>query len=396
MRSVLSPRLVLISLGHFTVDLYSTFFSPLLPLLVVKLHLSLTLVGSLIAVASLSSAFTQPLWGLLSDRLHRPWFVALGPLVAALFLSAIGLAPGYGALVGLLLAGGLGAAAFHPQAASLAGGLGGRRSLAMSFFVGSGTLGFSLGPLLAVSVVKLGGLERTWLAGIPGVVVAVALLAWLLRVEHRPRAHGPRPALAELRPFVRPLGLLYAAVVVRSAVSYGFMMFLPLLLARRGLSVQAGGALLTAYLLAGTLGGFFGGWLSERVGGKRVIVWSFVGALPLYLAFLQLPLAPGLACLVLGSFAIQGSLPVNVVMGQELSPRHASTISSLLMGGAWGVGALLVGPVGAFADHAGLTVALSSLAAGLVPGLAVAIALPDLGRPLAAPVEVAQPAAGGD
>jgi len=39
---------------------------------------------------------------------------------------------------------------------------------------------------------------------------------------------------------------------------------------------------------------------------------------------------------------LQASLPVNVVLGQELSPRHAGIISSLLMGAAWGLGAHVV------------------------------------------------------
>jgi FSR family fosmidomycin resistance protein-like MFS transporter len=83
---------------------------------------------------------------------------------------------------------------------------------------------------------------------------------------------------------------------------------------------------------------------------------------------------------VLGSFALQSSLPVNVVMGQELSPRHASTISSLLMGFAWGAGALLIGPVGALADRAGLHAALLALTSLTAVGFACAMLVPDIRR----------------
>src|SRR5712692_6605149 len=153
MRRIIAPRLALLAAAHFSIDAYSSFFSPLLPLLVTRLHLSLTRVGALVALASVASSFSQPLFGFLSDRVHRPWFVAVGPPVAALFLSAIGLAPSFGGLVALLVLGGIGVAAFHPQAAVLASGLSTSRSLAMSVFVTGGTLGFSLGPLYAVSVV---------------------------------------------------------------------------------------------------------------------------------------------------------------------------------------------------------------------------------------------------
>jgi hypothetical protein len=94
---------------------------------------------------------------------------------------------------------------------------------------------------------------------------------------------------------------------------------------------------------------------------------------------------------MLGSFALQGSLPVNVVLGQELSPQHSSTISSLLMGAAWGVGALMVGSTGAIADAIGLPTALAYLAGLSSLGLACALALPDFRR-AAPPVDFVEPA----
>jgi FSR family fosmidomycin resistance protein-like MFS transporter len=380
MRRLLTPRLVLLSLGHFTVDSYSSFFSPLLPLLMQRLDLNLTRVGALVAIASVASSFSQPLWGWVSDRLHRPWFIAFGPLVAALFLSAVGLAPSYGALIALLLVGGMGVASFHPEGAVLARQSSERPGLAMSVFVTGGTLGFALGPLIAVTVAGRFGLERTWLAAIPGLLMCALLLAWFARVRPQPRLAAHRPALSELRPVLRPLTLLYVAVVCRSAVSYGFMTFLPLHLHARGFSVATGGWMSTAYLAAGAIGGLFGGWMAERFGGRPVVVRSFLTAAPLYVAFVFLPDVPGLVALVAGSFALQTSLPVNVVMGQELSPRHSSTISSLLMGAAWGVGALIIGPIGAMSDHLGLRAGLLALALLLGVGLACALMLPDIRR----------------
>ncbi len=380
MRSNLTPRLGLLMFGHLTIDSYSSFFSPLLPLLVSKLHLSLAAVGTLVALASVTSSFSQPLFGLLSDRMRRPWFVALGPLTAAVFMSGLGLAPSYGPLVALLMLAGLGVAAFHPQAAALAAEVSPRRSLSMAFFITGGTLGFSLGPLFAVGVVSAFGLERTWVAVFPGILASAMLLAWFARVTPPPRRVGRTPPLRALRPVMRPLTLLYLATVSRSAVASGFMTFLPLYLHGRGYTLSASGAMVSLYLLLGALGGFLGGWLSDRIGGHRVIVSSFLAGTPLFLAFVVLPDAAGIPCLVLGSFVLQSSLPVNVVLGQELSPGHSSTISSLLMGAAWGVGALIVGPVGALADHSGLRTGLAALCGMLLLGLVCALMLPGVHR----------------
>ena len=393
MRRLLTSRLALVSIGHFTVDAYSSFFTPLLPLMVKKLGLSLTLAGVLVALAAMASSFSQPLFGWISDRMRRPWFVATGPLVAALFLSAVGLAPTFAALVALLMIGGLGVAAFHPQSAVLAREATARPGPAMSVFVTGGTLGFALGPLFAVSIAGRWGLERTWIAAIPGLVIAGLLFLWFARVTPRARQQGPRPALSELRPVLVPLTLLYGVVVARSAVSYGFMTFLPLHLDARGFSVETGGYLTSAYLALGAVGGLFGGWMAERRGGRAVVVASFLWATPLYLGFLLLPDRWGIASLIAGSFVLQTSLPVNVVMGQDLSPRHSSTISSLLMGGAWGIGALLVSPVGALADRFGIRGALFALSAMLVIGFAFAVALPDLRARRAPLVEPMSPSA---
>jgi FSR family fosmidomycin resistance protein-like MFS transporter len=391
MRKFLTPRLAILSLAHFTIDSYSSFYLPLLPLLVPRLGLNYTMVGALVAVGSMSSSFAQPAFGVLSDRLSRPWFVMLGPLVAALFLSSIGAATSYAWLVALLVLGGFGVAAFHPQTASLAGQTSAERGKAMSFWVTGGTLGWALGPMFATVTVSIFGLDRTWLAAIPGLVLCAVLFAWFRRVPPLPHAHRVRTRLSDLRPIARPLTLLYLAVVMRSAVSAGFATFLPLWVHEQGWSVAVGATVTTIYLTAGALGGFAGGWLADRIGARRVVRLSFLLAAPFYVAFFMLGGRSGLVCLVAGYSLLQSSLPVNVVMGQELSPRHASTISSLLMGAAWGVGALLMGPIGALSDHAGLKAGLMALSSLLVAGFACAMFLPRIrAHHLASEIAIAQ------
>ena len=204
----MTRRLALLAAAHFTIDSYSSFYLPLLPLLMQRLGLNYTMVGGLVALGSMSSSFSQPLFGLVSDRMGRPWFVALGPMVAAIFLSGIGAAPSYGALVTLLVLGGVGVAAFHPQTASLAGTSGPRRALAMSIWITGGTLGWALGPMFATTAVRVLGLGRTWMAAFPGVALSLGLLLWLRREKSLPHAERVRTRVSDLLPVARPLGLL--------------------------------------------------------------------------------------------------------------------------------------------------------------------------------------------
>src|SRR5258708_6822007 len=139
--------LVLLSLGHFFIDLYSSALGALQPLLADKLHLSFTQAGILAGVFVFSNSVTQPVYGYLSDRFHTRMFSALAPAIAGIFVSCIGLAPGFRWLLGLVFLGGAGIASFHPQAtANATAGLVRNKAQAMAIFISSGTLGLSIGP----------------------------------------------------------------------------------------------------------------------------------------------------------------------------------------------------------------------------------------------------------
>jgi FSR family fosmidomycin resistance protein-like MFS transporter len=75
-------RLAILSLsvGHFINDAYSNFLGPLLPFLIPKLNLSIAEAGWLAAILVISSSFTQPLYGYISDRYLKRAFVVFSPL----------------------------------------------------------------------------------------------------------------------------------------------------------------------------------------------------------------------------------------------------------------------------------------------------------------------------
>ena len=76
----------------------------------------------------------------------------------------------------------------------------------------------------------------------------------------------------------------------------------------------------------------------------------------------------------IGGFLLQSTLPVNVTFGQQIAPVSAATVSSLMMGFAWGVGRCWRRLWAYLGDRLGLDVALSITA--VVPLLAAAVAAP--------------------
>ncbi len=162
-------------MAHGVNDAYASFLSPLLPRIMDKLGLSIALAATLAMSLSLAASVLQPLMGYLSDRYGRRIFVVLGPLLSATFLSLMGVPSSFWILVLFLLLGGLGSAVFHPPGASMAARIseGKGSGLRMSVFSLGGSLGWAIGPLVAVGLVGWIGLEKLWVAMFPGILVAL-------------------------------------------------------------------------------------------------------------------------------------------------------------------------------------------------------------------------------
>ena len=246
----------------------------------------------------------------------------------------------------VLIVGGLGAAAFHPPAAALAHRLGGaHRGLAMSVHITGGTLGFSLGPLLFAPAAQHFGLEWTPLLAIPGLMVIALFLSRVPPHRDPPRrSRGLRRASA-VRPAAR------AALRHRGAADADLA---------RLRNVRPCDADPPRPLVDG--GGGHRRRISVRQRRRRFFRRSRGGpfrsaprhrvvarALPTPF-LLAAPLLSGWAFILtfaIGGFFLQSTLPVNVTFGQELAPVSAATVSSLMMGFAWGMGGFSVPIVGA-------------------------------------------------
>jgi FSR family fosmidomycin resistance protein-like MFS transporter len=357
---------------HMVVDGYGNIYAPLLPLLIPKLGLSLTAAGTLTMLYQMAASVAQVGFGHLADRWRPRLLVMAGPVVSVSILSLVGIAPSIPILAATLIVGGLGGAAFHPPAAALAHRLGGNHpGLAMSVHITGGTLGFSLGPLLFAPVAQRFGLAWTPLLVLPGLLVIAFFLARVPPIGlHADSSAGFRA----LRPYARPLSLLYLIVVLRTLTSLAFATFVPVMLTRRGMTLGQAGAAIAVYLFASGLGGFFGGPAADRFGARRVIALSLVVSTPFLLAAPLLSGWPFVTMLALGGFFLQSTLPVNVTFGQALAPVSAATVSSLMMGFAWGSGGLSAPLVGLVADRFGIEHTLVGLAC--VPLIAAACALP--------------------
>jgi FSR family fosmidomycin resistance protein-like MFS transporter len=113
-----------------------------------------------------------------------------------------------------------------------------------------------------------------------------------------------------------------------------------------------------------------------------VILLSFALSIPFMVFFFLSTGWLAIVSLALGGLILLFTIPVNVVVAQQLAPSQAGTVSALLMGFAWGAAGLIFIPLTGFvAQRTSLHAALFSLLVFPVLGWIFAHWLPhDLGR----------------
>jgi len=101
------------------------------------------------------------------------------------------------------------------------------------------------------------------------------------------------------------------------------------------------------------------------------------GAAPFFALFLATDGWLSMLALSIAAFCLLLTIPVFVVMAQQLVPEQAGTVSSLMMGFAWGMaGVTLIPLTGWVADQTSLETALWGVALLPLLGLLLTLRLP--------------------
>ena len=341
--------LIILSLLHFVVDTVATQLNPLWPTLVKHYRLGDGSTFWLLLVWTLVTSFFQLFFGMIGDGPAGRWLVWVGPMAGAICLGSIGLSSLSPMLISLLVVGGLGIAAFHPEGATLAGSCWPQsRSRAMSIFATGGFLGQSLGPALSGWVVDHHGLSGLrWGIGIGLMAICGLRLAYRGSDSAEPPIHGAIPirpwsVLNENR-FV--VGLLLLIGTLRVVAASGAPITVAYWLTARLATSGEIGTVQSAFLFGIGLGGLLCA-SAVRPRTERFALWSFpLLAVPCLLA---IPQASGhwlLAAMFGSGLGIGIAQPVFISFGQQLLPASQRIGSSLTMGVSWGTGGILVAAV---------------------------------------------------
>ncbi|MCX5805312.1 MAG: MFS transporter [Proteobacteria bacterium] len=360
--------LLILSLGHLTVDIYQGALPATLPFLKESLGLSYTMTGLIMMVSNFSSSILQPLFGFYSDKKGRAVLLPVGLLCAGVGLSLLPVFSSYTVVLVLVIISGLGAASYHPEGYKTAHFFTGEKSVTgMSIFSVGGNIGFSLGPLLSILIIQYLGFSSLPLIILPALVCTAIIIYYRKAIAVPVLEHAEQQKTATKAPAGAYISLfiIIGIVVMRTWTQMGLVTYIPFYYINylKGDPLFAGKLVFT-YLFCGAAGTLIGAPFADRWGHKLFLTVSMLlGAVTLPLIFVPFVQKSYLLFVVLG---LQGMLmistfSVTIVMAQKLLPNRLGVASGLMVGFAIGTGGIGVTLLGVVADNFGVPFALESI-----------------------------------
>ena len=349
----------MISGGHFSHDVFSSFLAVFLPLLIAKFSLSLAMAGAFTVVFRIPSLL-NPLMGIVSDRINLFRLAIWAPAITAMCFSLLGLMPSYALVCGLLLVAGLSACLFHVVGpVMIARAAHGNIGRGMSFWMTGGETARTVGPLLGVWVVSMWGFHGSYPVMILGILASLFLYTQLRHTDLglAPRTNDSlRQAWRDLHRMLLPLAGIMAACAFMSST---LAAFLPTYMVNSGKSLWLGGAALAVLEGAGTVGTLVGGTLSDRLGRRVVLAIAIPLASLLMLGFIYAPGWLAMPLLVLLGLTLFATTPVELAIVQDHCMNRRGTANGLFMGISFIIMGGVTVLVGWLADRFGMTAAFT-------------------------------------
>jgi len=320
----------------------------------------------------------QPVIGYLSDRSANPWLIIWGPILTCFGATMIPLSPTYGTALLFVGLWGLGSAMFHPQGH---GGVGhvvprNRLTVSLALFAVAGTAGVTMSPLFAVALVNTVGLKLMPVAAILPVLI-LGLFTWrtMPSISHESGdAMTPQKGLfSTMKSVFAVIYPIWAMSTVRDAASQGVRMFFPIRIAGEGGDISFVGTVLFLIMLGSTIAMLVIGKMADRYGKKQTLTVTMA----LSSLFLFAGRASGgwtaILFFVLGTAAVNATMPITAAIAQEMVPNSRGMASSIVMGLSWGMGNMLMAPFGKVGDLYGVNATLFIVA--LLPLLTLPLLL---------------------
>lgn len=373
-------KLMAVSVGHFFNDFYINLIPPILFLFVQSLGLSLAEQAFIAFVITSSGSFAQPIIGYFVDKRGKPWLVIFSLVWISFWMSISGLITNYYLLVAILGVGSLASALFHPLGSAMAVKLGNKSmGKSLSIFMTIGGFAASISPMIAIPIVKAYGLKVLVFFMIPGILVA--LFMYLAQVQKMDMSQPQAKKDDKCEKFnfhsVKWVSALVFISTNRVLIRIFLVTFGIQIMLSKQLDIKIAGVILSFYLLANSLGTIIGGYLSDIIGSKRVLVlFNILAPLCMVMIVFTTGIPMIIGFLFMG-IALSGSNTANIVMAHVLMPESLNVATGLIMGLSAGLGGLFMLLFGEIADIQGLSTSTAYLLIPLIFATIITILLPN-------------------
>ncbi len=372
MKKFQTGNVLTISFGHFMHDVYTSFLAPILPLLIQNLGISMYQAGILDVVRKLPSLL-NPFIGIIADKICVRYFVILAPALTAIGMSLLGIMPNYWSLVGILFLVGISNTLFHvPAPVIIKQTSANQVGLGMSYFMLGGELSRTVGPLLITAAISWWGLSGSWRVMPLGILASIFLFFKLrnIRIVQTKKEKQTDQIKDTLKNVLPLLGLISAITFFRTAMKIALTLFLPTYLHQHGNSLWFAGISLAVLQFSGAAGTFGAGWISDKIGRKKTLVFATIANPILMWLFLTLPEIFNLPMLILLGFTLFAFGPVQLALVQDTNSQHPAFVNGIYMTINFGIGSIMAVLIGLGGDLLGLDLTYNLcmiLALGAIP-----------------------------
>lgn len=354
------PVLLALSVAHLLNDMMQSLVPAIYPIIKDVHGLSFSQIGLITFTFQLTASLFQPAVGFVTDKKPQPYSLALGMIFTLIGLVVLGMAGSFSTLlIGAALVG-TGSAIFHPEATRVARmASGGKQGFAQAVFQLGGQGGGALGPVLAAFVVVPNGqISLAWFA--VTALLAMLVLSYVGRWYSEQLVHLSRPKKGGSAETTSPFSssyvwfsvfILIVLMFSKSAYTASFTSYYTFFVIDRfSVSIETAQLMLFTYLAAGALGVLVGGPLGDKIGRRRIIWFSILGALPFSLMLPHANFYGTIALTILVAFIMASAFAAILVFAMELLPGRIGLIGGLFYGLVFGLGGVSAAMLGEVAD----------------------------------------------
>ncbi len=360
--------------AHFVNDIYTGMLNPIMPFVAAKLGITMAVATIVLSLSHICASLLQPIFGFFADNIRKRSFIFWGLLSTSVFISLAPSARSIFPLILFVILGSLGSSLFHPQALGFVVKFSKAENVSkyMGIFMGCGTLGFALGPIVSSGITQFWGLSKMPFLAVLGVFIALIMFLFVPKISHISANKSHKDFIETFKSILtnRKLNLLNVIAMLKTLVTTSSCILLPFLWKDMGYNPFYIGFALFAFNFAGGIGSFISRKFEAKVGTQNVFYFSMMLTFPMMILFmLTYKSFPAFA---LCTFILMGliqwmAVPVTMVMAQSVLPEYKSIIGGFINGFSWGVVAIAMTMIGFVAQ-----------AKGIVPVLLVVSAIPAL------------------